>query len=222
VRLSDAELLDIVLGMNGRPSIVQMTRCADLIAERGGRRPDPEGMLRDYAATLDRAIAERAERVRYGSAAPDEFLVHAARPLLERLSARPGLVLYVLSTTAQERVREEAELLGLSGYFGGGERIIGGTGDPARFSKKAVMERLLAEHGLTGNRLLSIGDGPAEARAAKELGGLAVALCSDETVNGSGVPHEYKLRQIWETGADAAIPDYRDAPALLDFLLGPP
>lgn len=219
-RPTEAELLDIVLGMNGRPSIVQMTRCADLIAERGGPRPEPTDLLREYAGTLDAAIARRADEVRTGRAADDAYVVFGARALLEHLAAR-DFVLYVLSTTAQDRVRHEAELLGLTRYFGsGGERIIGGTGDPAKFSKKAEMERMLAETGLTGDRLLSFGDGPAEARAAKELGGLAVAVCSDEAVNGSGVLHPFKRRQIMDAGADAAVPDYRDAVALADWLTG--
>ncbi|MEI9896772.1 MAG: hypothetical protein WDN28_23655 [Chthoniobacter sp.] len=43
-------------------------------------------------------------------------------------------------------------------------------------------------------------------------------MCSDEDHNGSGVMDAFKRRQLLEAGADAAIPDFRDAIALVDFL----
>ena len=46
--------------------------------------------------------------------------------------------------------------------------------------------------GFSGENLIAIGDGAAEIKAAKALGGLAVAICSDEKVNGSGIIDENK------------------------------
>jgi FMN phosphatase YigB (HAD superfamily) len=143
-------------------------------------------------------------------------VVFAARPLLERIK-RDGMTPIILSSTIEHRVREEAEALGVASYFG--RHIYGSPADPRQFSKKAVFERLMKEDGITGENLLSFGDGPVEIISTKELGGLAIAVCSDENHNGSGVMDAFKRKQLLDAGADAAIPDFRDANALLDVLL---
>jgi phosphoglycolate phosphatase len=52
------------------------------------------------------------------------------------------------------------------------------------------------------------------------VGGLAVAVASDEAHNGSGRVDEWKRRRLLGVGADAVIPDFRDAIPLVDYLLG--
>jgi phosphoglycolate phosphatase-like HAD superfamily hydrolase len=210
-------LLNLILGLNGRPTIIQMRRFAELVRERGGAAPDPEALRQEYQRRLDEAIAERSALIRSGRVGPDDFVVHGARLLLERLREK-RLTPVILSSTVEERVREEARLLELSHFFG--PHIYGGTGDPAAFSKLDVFMRLLRSEGISGRHLLSFGDGPVEIVNTKELGGLAIAVCSDEHHNGSGLMDPFKLRQLLAAGADAAIPDYRDAGTLLDFLLG--
>ena len=68
----------------------------------------------------------------------------------------------------------------------------------------------MAQKGFSGENLIAIGDGAAEIKAAKALGGLAVAICSDEEVNGSGVIDENKLPILLDGGADCVIADYRN------------
>lgn len=208
-------LHDIVLGLNGNPTIRQMARFADLVRERGGTPPDPHDLLAIYLDLLDAAIGRRIARIRSGAAKAEDYIVHGALPLLAKLR-REGIPCAILSSTPEPRVREEAEVLGLTPCFG--PRIHGGTGDPAGFRKMDVFRRILAETGVDGARLLSFGDGPIELSDTKALGGTAIAVCSDENHNGSGVMDAFKRRQLLEAGADAAIPDYRDAPALLDHL----
>jgi hypothetical protein len=77
----------------------------------------------------------------------------------------------------------------------------------------------LHEENISGDALLAFGDGPVEIRAAVELGGVAVALCSDEEDNLSGAFDERKRLQLTAAGAHAALPNFRAAPALLDRLL---
>jgi hypothetical protein len=67
--------------------------------------------------------------------------------------------------------------------------------------------------------VLSFGDGPVEIECTKKLGGIAIAICSDETENGSGRMDPTKHSQLLQAGADAALPDFRDAPALMQYLL---
>ena len=214
---ADALLQGIIIGLNGKPTILQMIRFAEVVRERGGPALDPEVLRAEYQRRLDGEIAARAAQVRSRQVADDFFIVHGARALLEKLR-RDGLKLYVLSSTVEERVREEAELLGLTRYFDG--RINGCVGDPTRFSKRSVFERILREEGITGDRLLSFGDGPVELSDTKHLGGLSIAVCSDEEHNGSGISDTHKERQLLAAGADLAIPDYRDAIALVDRLRG--
>jgi FMN phosphatase YigB (HAD superfamily) len=214
---ADALLNGIIIGLNGQPTILQMIRFAEVVRERGGPALDPEALRAEYQRRLDAEIAARAAQVRARTVADDFFVVHGARALLERLRG-DGLKLYVLSSTVEERVREEAELLGLTRYFDG--RINGCVGDPTRFSKRGVFERILREDGIAGDRLLSFGDGPVELSDTRRLGGLAIAVCSDEERNGSGISDPHKQRQLMAAGADLAIPDYRDAIALVDRLRG--
>jgi len=149
-----------------------MMRFAEIVAERNGPNLDPEELRAAYQSRLDLEIERRASLIRRGDATQDDFVVFGARPFLEFLRSR-NITPIVLSSTVQERVREEAELLGLTGFFG--TRINGGTGDPTQFSKKLVLERILHEEGIAGDRLLSIGDGPIELTSAKELGGLRLS-----------------------------------------------
>jgi FMN phosphatase YigB (HAD superfamily) len=207
---------DIVFGLNGRPTVVQMQRFAEVVIERGGPVLEAESLRNEFQEELDAEIAARLKIIREGQAPHDAFVVFGARALLERLR-KDGITPIVLSSTIEHRVREEAEALGLTDYFG--RHIYGSPPDPRQFSKLAVFQRLLREEGITGENLLSFGDGPVEIISTKELGGLAIAVCSDENHNGSGVMDAFKKRQLLEAGADAAIPDFRDSIALLDALL---
>jgi len=207
---------NIVFGLNGRPTIVQMEGFVEAMRKRGGPALEAESLRREFQDQLDAEIAARLAAIRGRAAAPDAFVVFAARPLLERLR-QLDLTPIVLSSTVEHRVREEAEALGVTGYFG--PHIYGSGADPGGFSKMAVFRRLLAEEGIRGEQLLSFGDGPVEISSTKELGGLAIAVCSDENNNGSGIMDAFKQRQLFDAGADAAIPDFRDAIALLDYLL---
>jgi phosphoglycolate phosphatase-like HAD superfamily hydrolase len=211
-----AVLESIVFGLNGQPSFVQMQRFAEVVRERGGPALEPEALRLEFQDRLDAEIAARLALIRSGQAPDDAFVVFAARPVLERLR-RDGLTPIILSSTIEHRVKEEAEALGLTAYFG--RHIYGSSANPADFSKHAVFQRLLSEEKITGENLLSFGDGPVEIASTKELGGLAIAVCSDEDHNGSGVMDSFKRRQLLDAGADVAIPDFRDANALLNYLL---
>jgi len=115
-------------------------------------------------------------------------------------------------------VKQEAELLDLTRYFG--PRIYGALDDYKRFSKQIVIERILRENHIPGERLLSFGDGYVEIQNTKQVGGLAVAVASDEAHNGSGRCDPWKRQRLLGVGADVVIPDYRQSEALLRVLLG--
>jgi phosphoglycolate phosphatase-like HAD superfamily hydrolase len=130
-----------------------------------------------------------------------------------------GLALYLASGTDEDRVKAEAELLGLNQYFG--RHIYGALDDYKQFSKQKVIARLLQENNISGRQLLSFGDGYVEIQNTKDVGGLAVAVASDEARNGSGRFDEWKRQRLLQVGADVVIPDYRDAAALLERIFSP-
>lgn len=210
------ELLRLVMALNGKPTIFQIHAFSQYAAARNVRVPEPEHLRRAYQDALDEHIAERAKWVRTGTAAEDAYVVAGARPLLEYLRAK-NVRLSVLSSTVEHRVREEADLLGLASYFEG--RIHGSPPDPTGFSKRAVFEKILSVEGIGGDALLAFGDGPEEIKTARLLGGIAIAVCTDEHVNGSGACDPLKREQLLEAGAHAAIADFNAAPALLAPLL---
>jgi phosphoglycolate phosphatase-like HAD superfamily hydrolase len=210
-------LLSEILSLNGKPSMYQMLRFHELIAERGGTAPSAEQLLEEYQSQLDHAIEERSQRLANEETKPDEFVVHGARALLEKLQQR-GLTLIILSGTIEHRVKHEAGLLNLAHFFR--RHIYGGTPDHTRFSKLDVIQRILQEEGISGEHLLSFGDGPVEIAFTKQVGGLAVAVASDENENGSGVPDPHKAEQLTKAGADALIADYRNPDAIVSTFLG--
>lgn len=210
-------VLDDIMRLNGKQTIYQMIQLAERVRERAGTPQEPLWYKHEYLRRLDRHIGARTAGLREGAILPDNLLVHGARQLLEHLRER-GLQLYLASGTDEYAVKEEAERLDITRYFGA--HIYGALDDYARFSKKMVIDRILREHGITGRQLLSFGDGYVEIENTKQVGGFAVAVASDEANNGSGRVDEWKRRRLLGVGADAVIPDYRDAVAFVDSLLG--
>jgi phosphoglycolate phosphatase len=219
---SDADLTrmatDDIMRLNGKQTIFQMIQLAERIRERGGTPLEPLWYKREYLRRLDLRIQDRLDRLRQGTVATDEFVVHAARLLLERLSEM-GLTLHLASGTDEPLVQQEAELLGLSGYFGG--RVFGALDNYQEYSKQMVIERILQDNSISGEQLLSFGDGYVEIENTKQAGGLAVAVASDEANNGLGQIDDWKRQRLLGVGADVVIPDYRDAVPLMETITTP-
>ena len=206
-----------IMRLNGKQTIYQMMQLAARIRERGGEAKEPLWYKHEYLRRLDLRIKDRIDGLRQGTIPADHLLVHGARRLLENLKDR-GLPVYLASGTDEIFVKQEAELLGLTPYFG--RRIYGAQDDFKTFSKKLVIERIIHENGIRGEQLLSFGDGYVEIENTREAGGLAVAVASDEANNGSGRMDEWKRERLSGAGADVVIPDFRDAAPLLELILG--
>lgn len=206
-----------IMRLNGKQTIYQMMQMVERIKERGGTPQEPLWYKHEYLRRLDERIRHRTDGLRAGDLKPDDFLVFGARSLLELLQRR-GLTLYLASGTDEQFVKAEAGLLDLTRYFGG--HIYGALDDYKQFSKKMVIERILRENQIPGERLLSFGDGYVEIQNTKEVGGLAVAVASDEAHNGSGHFDEWKRQRLMGVGADVVVPDFRDAAPLLRGIFG--
>lgn len=209
-------LYNDIMRLNGKQTIYQMIQFAERVKERGGTPQEPLWYKREYLRRLDDRIHHRLKDLETRSIKPDELLVYGARELLEQLSRR-GLPMYLASGTDEHYVKQEAALLGLTDFFG--RHIYGALDNFKDFSKKMVIDRILSENRISGEQLLSFGDGYVEIQNTKEVGGLAVAVASDEAHNGSGEFDPWKYQRLLGVGADVVIPDFRDATALLGRIL---
>lgn len=205
---------DFVMRLNGRQTIYQMIQLADEVKKRGGTPLEPLAYKHRYHDLLLQRIRGRLDALAARTATAEEWTVPGSHALLDELRRR-GLALYLASGTDIQFVRQEAQLLEVSPYFG--EHIYGALDDYQNFSKKMIIERILKDHGLEGPELLGFGDGFVEIEEIKRVGGVAVAVASDE-VNRRGV-NEWKRNRLIQAGADIVIPEYRGWPRLLDFLL---
>jgi phosphoglycolate phosphatase len=210
-------VLDDIMRLNGKQTIYQMIQLVERIKERGGEAREPLWYKHEYLRRLEAHIGARTAGLRNGTILADQLLVHRARPLLKHLRNR-GLHLYLASGTDESAVKQEAALLDVTSAFG--SHIYGALDDYKQFSKKMIIDRILNEHSITGRQLLAFGDGYVEIENTKQVGGLAVAVASDEAHNGSGNVDEWKRRRLLGVGADAVIPDFRDAISFVDYLLG--
>ena len=208
---------DDIMRLNGKQTIYQMIQLAERIKERGGVPREPLWYKHEYLRRLDERIHSRIDGLRAGKLRKEDALVYGARPLLQLLQSY-GLPLYLASGTDEVFVKQEAELLDLTGFFG--RHIYGALDDYKQFSKKMVIERILRDNRIQGAQLLSFGDGYVEIENTKEVGGLAVAVASDEANNGAGRFDEWKYRRLLGVGADVVIPDFRDGAALMTCVLG--
>src|ERR1043166_10245893 len=108
---------DDIMRLNGKQTIYQMIQLAERIRERGGRPKEPLWYKHEYLRRLEERTRARTDGLRSGAARSDELLVHGARSILEILRRR-GLPLYLASGTDEVFVKQEADLLDLTRYFG--------------------------------------------------------------------------------------------------------
>lgn len=210
-------LFDDMMKLNGKQTIYQMIQFADRVKERGGSPQEPLWYKHEYLRRLEEKIDDRIAGLRSGRIDPSRFLLHGSLQLLNDLRER-GLRLFLASGTDEQFVQRESELLRVTEFFG--PHIYGAKDDYKSFSKKMVIERILTENSIPGARLLAFGDGYVEIQNTKEVGGLAVAVASDEANNGSGQIDEWKRNRLLGVGADIVIPDYRDSAPLLNSIFG--
>jgi len=205
---------EFVMELTGKQTIYQMIRLAEEVRKRGGSPKDPLVYKQCYHDRLMQRIAERREALRSGRISPAQMLVPGSLELLEELQRR-RLSMYLASGTDEHYVVEEARLLGLDRFFGA--HVYGAIDDYRSFSKALVIERILRENRLEGSDLLGFGDGYVEIQNVKAVGGLAVAVASDEA-HRSGRPDPWKRERLIGAGADLVVPDYRDYRALVAYL----
>ena len=193
---------DFIWRLTGKQTVYQMIELAEQIRRRGGQPLDPLAYKKIFLDRLNDRIRHRLEELRAGQAPPEKYLVPGTRELLEALRAR-GLVLYLASGTDQQYMREEARLLDMERYF---EGVYGALDDYQSFSKKLLIQRLLAAPGVRGEEFLGFGDGHVEIENIKEVGGVAVGVATAEPE--CRVVDEWKRQRLAGVGADFIVPNF--------------
>ncbi len=111
-------------------------------------------------------------------------------------------------------MREEARLLGVIPYFEGG--VFGALDDYKSFSKKILIQRLIASSEFSGDQFLGFGDGYVEIENVREVGGVTVGVASDEP--DCLKVDEWKRRRLIGVGADFIVPNFTAHQELIDTL----
>jgi phosphoglycolate phosphatase len=204
---------DFVMRLNGRQTIYQMIQLADEVRKRGGVPADPLQYKHQYHELLWQRIHGRVHGLEQGSIIAESLTVPGSHELLSVLRER-GLTMYLASGTDIKYVRNEAKAIGVADFFG--PHIYGALDDYQNFSKKMIIDRILAENQLQGDELLAFGDGFVEIEEVKRVGGVAIGVASDE-VRRAGV-NQWKRNRLILAGADIIIPEYRQRTALVDYL----
>ncbi len=207
-----AVVRDYVTRLTGKQTIYQMIQLAEEISARGGRPKDPLVYKHAYLARLWERIQGRVAGLKAGTIAPDEMMVPGGRAVLAALRAR-GVRCYLASGTDEHYVLDEAAALQLTSHFAG---IYGAQDDYKQFSKKLLIERIIAQHNLAGPEFVAFGDGFVEIEDTKRVGGIAVGVATDEAAR-TGID-EWKRTRLIQAGADIIVPDFREHAALMAYL----
>ncbi len=204
---TDAELQPIIeeyiFRLTGQPTVLQMAALAENVRKRGGTPLEPAHYKQIFLEALDAETEHRVKDLRGGELSPDIHMVPGTRAVLEDLRNR-GVKLYLVSGTDDEIVQAEARLFDIDRYFDGG--VYGSPGDDSTFSKRGLAQQVVATGDVTGDEILSFGDGNAEMEAVKSVGGVAVGLATlePECVRVDA----WKRERLIESGADYIIPNF--------------
>ncbi|MBP1993694.1 HAD family hydrolase [Paenibacillus eucommiae] len=190
----------------GIQTIYQMEWLVGKVREKGWNDKvlDGWGYKAEYNELLLLKVKERISLLEKGELQAEHYIMAGAVAFLQQLAAK-GIDMYVASGTDHPDVVKEAEVLGVASYF---KEIVGAPPGRAECSKEKVIGDLIASRGFSGSELVVIGDGKVEIRLAKENGGLALGLASDEERR-EGI-NPVKEKRLAEAGADWIAGDFLD------------
>ena len=218
-RKPDSQVVDFfqeqMLRLSGRPSLVQMQKLAEELSIRDVVPPSPEALHEEFLRRLYFQIADRKLDLAAGKVKPESWTVPGTHALLDELQRR-DVLLYLVSGTDIEAVREESEILRLTDYFG--PRVFAPSRATPNFHKRDAIASILKDAGTAGEEVIGFGDGFSETVEVKRIGGTAVGVASVE-VGKNGI-NTQKRDLLTEWGADPIIPDYRNPVDLIDRLWG--
>ncbi len=206
---------DFVDILTGKQTIFQCEKLNEEVIARGGEAVDPYLYKKEYLRRLLERIAYRREGLRIGDIRPERMIVEGFVSCVNKLHEK-GIKVYLASGTDEADVMTEAALLGVSDLFDGG--IYGARDEIKDCSKELVIRRIIEENGISGEDIISFGDGYVEIELIAELGGYAVGVATDEefliekaygkkSIDDHSV-NLWKRGRLTAAGASAIIPDF--------------
>jgi len=212
-------IADFIDKSTGIQTIIQMEALVEMVKEfdivRADKILDKFGYKEIYNNALMELVNRRIGKFKSGELDINDYTIKGALEFLEALKKR-GIKLYLASGTDRQDVIAEAESLGYTELFDGG--IHGSVGDITKYSKKMVIEKIMAENNLQGPELVVFGDGPVEIRECRKRDGIAVGIASDE-IRRHGLSTEKRTRLI-KAGAHVIVPDLSQHEILIKLLFG--
>jgi len=210
---------DYIDKSTGIQTIIQMEALVEMVKEFGIVSPDKIldkfGYKEIYNDALMELVTKRIEKFKRGELDINDYTIKGALEFLKILQQR-GIKLYLASGTDRQDVIAESEALGYAELFDGG--VYGSVGDVAKYSKKMVIEKIMAENNLQGPELAVFGDGPVELRECRKRDGIAVGVASDE-IRRHGLSTEKRTRLV-KAGAHIIVPDFSQHETLIKLLFG--
>ena len=210
-------VLDYIDMSTGIQTIIQMEALVGMVKDFG-LVPDDEihdkwGYKKIYNDSLIELVNKRIEKFKRGELDILDYTIKGVLEFLKALRKR-DVKLYLASGTDSEDVVAEAKVLGYAELFDGG--IYGSVGDIAKYSKKMVIEKIMAENHLQGPELAVFGDGPVEIRECRKRDGIAFGIATDE-IRRHGLNPEKRTRLV-KAGAHIIIPDFSQQDKLIKLL----
>ena len=217
----DGELVDKVWEYidqsTGIQTYYQMEWLANEVKAAGrnpGASTDPWWYKDEYNRRLMEMVSRRRDTILSGKEPAGKYLMEGSEELLLALKER-GISIYVASGTDHEDVNEEAQILGLAGYF---TEVVGAPSRKADCSKEAVIRKLISDQQLQGEEVVVFGDGKVEIRLGNEVQAITVGVASNEAFRYGVNP--VKRDRLIRAGADAIIGDFNELQELLNWLYG--
>jgi phosphoglycolate phosphatase len=203
------EAEEYVARFTGKDTVHQMEAFTEHVRSLGGNSESPEAYKSQFMRRLDVVRCRRLNAAREGGMTPDTLLVPGVRALLQALQGR-NLEIYLASGTAHSEILQEVRLLGIAQYFTG---MYGSAG--TSLTKRELLAQIIAS-GITGEEIVTFGDGRVEIEETKAVGGtgIGVAGLEPECLE----PDPKKRRWLIDAGADYIIPNYLE-PGLLELVL---
>jgi len=211
------QVLDFIDMSTGIQTIVQMEGLVNMVQEFNfvpkEKILDKAGYKAIYNEALMQVVNKRLDKLTSGQISVEDYTLKGAVDFLKYLKEK-GVKMYLASGTDIEDVLNEAKALGYADLFDG--EIHGSVGDINKYSKKMVLENIIAKHKLKGEELVVFGDGPVEIKECVRVDGVAIGIASDE-IRRYDLNPEKRTRLI-KSGAHLIAPDFSQPEAILNLM----
>jgi phosphoglycolate phosphatase len=206
VRATERAFRDVFDYSDGLTSVSMAGRTdAWIVAEMAalhGRSSDAD-RLRQFRDVYVRYLAEEIHRP-----GPRKGVLPGVRPLLDTLASRDDAYLGLLTGNFHEGARIKLEYFDLWRYFGAGA-----FGDDAHDRNGLLWKAMAAVEAAGGpavrpSEVVIIGDTPLDVAVAVAGGARSIAVATGS----------YDVETLLGSGADVALPDLEDRPAVLEAL----